>query len=250
MKTQNARRGFTQLIVKGSNLFTSPLAGEDVRRTDEGVLKRNTLFCTPSPRCLRTRPLPQGARMRTAHGFTLIELLVVVLIIGILAAVALPQYQKAVEKSRAAEAVLVLQQLKKAGELYFLENGLKPGAEVWLTGTKSVSAIPLSCEYETEHYCYTKDWVYGGWLMYDDLRPEGVRQYFAVRRKNASFRYGMKILLDEEWKYTYMYNEDDPSGETKSKEKAKNIVQSLGGPWSSASTTSSDNFHDTDWTDY
>ena len=90
-------------------------------------------------------------------GFTLIELLVVVLIIGILASVALPQYQKAVAKARLAQLDTAIDAAKKNIELYLLDNGW-PSDTVFLTGMNSEATIDMPGDCSQGRTCQTGDW--------------------------------------------------------------------------------------------
>ena len=102
--------------------------------------------------------------MNKQTGFTLIELLVVVLIIGILAAVALPQYEKAVEKSRVAEARLMLNTMYKNRALCELNTPGECGIESFL---EPEIEYPVKPDLSGNHTCVdeacfrTKYWDYG-----------------------------------------------------------------------------------------
>ena len=114
------------------------------------------------------------------RGFTLIELLVVVLIIGILTAVAVPQYTKAVEKSRITEAKILLKALSDAEDVYVLSNGDPCGTyniedlDISLPGT----VIENGSGVRTKNFdIYIDECVY-----YDDTVGKGnARAFFADR---------------------------------------------------------------------
>ena len=82
--------------------------------------------------------------------FTLIELLVVVLIIGILASVALPQYQRAVEKARATEAILWQSTFMRAADAYMLA-----GPNGTLSDNDLFSALGIELNIPTDKYGYS-----------------------------------------------------------------------------------------------
>ena len=90
--------------------------------------------------------------LRIKKGFTLIELLVVVLIIGILASIAIPQYFKVVERARVSEATSVIAAVKSAQERFLARGG---------TYTNSYSALDIFYQGMTASSLPTKHYTFG-----------------------------------------------------------------------------------------
>ena len=118
-----------------------------MKQADINSVMMNHL-CSSSQYLNKTDTLKDAFRGTRRVGFTLIELLVVVLIIGILSAIALPMYQKSVEKSRAMSTLPTLRAMKEAIDLYRIETGDLGGGETQdLRGVLAVDyPAPVDCD--------------------------------------------------------------------------------------------------------
>ncbi|MEI8175948.1 MAG: type IV pilin protein [Candidatus Omnitrophota bacterium] len=86
-------------------------------------------------------------------GFTLIELLIVLVIVGILATLAIPQYTGYVEKARAAEALRMMMAIKSSEEVYKLDTGLY-GTDVTALGLNNIPTTDGSATAANQHWFY------------------------------------------------------------------------------------------------
>lgn len=144
-------------------------------------------------------------------GFTLTELLVVVLIIGILSAVAFPQYQKAVEKARLAEALTVMASLQKAIDVYILQNGYETANFVgnWLPSAPKIELDinienSLTCPADNS-VCWSERFDYdalceAGWLCQIRATPNisyAYQLYYLRFPANSGWEKECWILRDE-----------------------------------------------------
>lgn len=123
------------------------------------------------------------------QGFTLIELLVVVLIIGILASVALPQYEKAVEKSRVAGVWTMLSTLVKAGEAYKYSG--KSGWNIPLDELDVALPNKLSCDHlGCTVTCPSKGWT--NCYYYMSIMNNSTTVIFALHKNRKLTEFALK----------------------------------------------------------
>ena len=119
--------------------------------------------------------------MKRKKGFTLIELLIVVIIIGVLATIAIPQFTKATERSKAAEAYMTIGNIRTQEAIYYAENS---------EYTDDLALLDDPVEPVGRDWAFTVEIAPPA---YDPIPP-----YIVTATRNAGIRAGSVIIVDKD----------------------------------------------------
>jgi len=144
-------------------------------------------------------------RQEKQRGFTLVELMIVVMVIGVLAAVAIPLYQVVPQRSRSTEAVAGLGLVREAMRTFYAEHGsyahpsFVDGELVTVGGVLCVDESDLDGRYFSAE-CYTFD----GDVTDDAYTIEC--DAAASTAPHASDASGIVVIIDHQGEITSTWN--------------------------------------------